>query len=112
MLVGLFSGGVLVRCVANAGTSTSPGTSEPSALDFLLHLVAPFAPVLCGSAPLSGGNGSVIMSEENAGESADPQTEAQRRPGYVNKDVREEEDARHKMFKPALKKVAAGTEVI
>jgi hypothetical protein len=64
MLVGLFSGGVLVRCVANAGTSTSPGTSDPSALDFLLRLGAPLAPGLCGSAPLRGGNGSVIMRWE------------------------------------------------
>lgn len=67
MLVGLFSGGVLVRCVANAGTSTSPGTSEPSALDFLLRLAAPFVAVLCGSAPLRGGNGSVIVRLRRSG---------------------------------------------
>ena len=72
MVLGLFSGGVLVRCVANAPTSTSPGTSEPSALDFLLRLGAPLTPVLCGSAPLSGGNGSVIVSVERTS-SADPQ---------------------------------------
>jgi hypothetical protein len=73
MVLGLFSGGVLVRCVANAPTSTSPGTSEPSALDFLLRLGAPLTPVLCGSAPLSGGNGSVIVSVERRTSSADPQ---------------------------------------
>lgn len=73
MVLGLFSGGVLVRCVANAPTSTSPGTSEPSALDFLLRLGAPLAPVLCGRAPLSGGNGSVIVSVERRTSSADPQ---------------------------------------
>jgi hypothetical protein len=45
--------------VAKLGTSTSPGTSAPRPLLFLLRLAIP-PPVLGGSAPLRGGKGSVI----------------------------------------------------
>lgn len=45
--------------VAKLGTSTSPGTSAPRPLLFLLRLAIP-PPVLGGSAPWRGGKGSVI----------------------------------------------------
>ena len=60
---GLFSGGVPFLFVANDGTSTSPGTSAPRPLDFLLRRAVPFPLLFFGSAPLSGGNGSVILRE-------------------------------------------------
>jgi hypothetical protein len=65
--LGLPNGGVPRRFVAKAPTSTSPGTSAPSALDFLLLLAVPSTLLALGRAPLSGGNGSVIIWEGTQG---------------------------------------------
>lgn len=72
MVTGLFMGGVPVRCVASEGTSTSPGTSEPRALDFLFRLGMPMGVRLRdGDAPafnwpFNWGNGSVMMNGQNS----------------------------------------------
>jgi hypothetical protein len=60
--VGLLSGGVPFRAVANDGTSTSPGMSPPSALLLrrlwrMESLGLVLSPLVV---PFSGGNGSVI----------------------------------------------------
>lgn len=63
-LTGLVNGGVLFLMVAKDGTSTSPGISPPSPLDFLLRNRVPSEVVLLslrGDAPFSVGNGSVIL---------------------------------------------------
>jgi hypothetical protein len=65
IVTGLFSGGVPGRCVANAPTSTSPGTSAPSPLDFLLRLGALLVGGSGDRAPFSGGNGSVIVGRRD-----------------------------------------------
>jgi hypothetical protein len=61
-LDGLFSGGVLFRPVAQEGTSTSPGISPPSPLDFLRRR-APSAPfrLLREVVLVSGGKGSDML---------------------------------------------------
>lgn len=61
-LAGLFSGGVPFLPVANDGTSTSPGISPPSPLDFRRRR----APLLLvwlffAGAPCSGGKGSDMV---------------------------------------------------
>jgi hypothetical protein len=62
-LAGLCSGGVPFLAVAKDGTLTSPRMSSPSALDFLRRGRRPSAPLVLSlpGAPLSGGNGSVIV---------------------------------------------------